>query len=166
MSDRLCAEIRIGGNIPSSLVGELCRVIRNEGVGLEWGEGGFSPADANDLMKALEGGDGGMLCLKDTEASWGEFAGLEQFCVEHGIAFDRKTEGKYEFDPETSSFRPGMSDALVEVTNESGERVVAEREVRKLKELVKDKKNELALKLIERWFPQLPPLEPFRIVEG
>lgn len=164
MSDRLCAEIRIGGNIPSSLVGELCRVIRDEGVGLEWGENGFSPENANDLTKALD--DGGMLCLKDAEASWGEFAELERFCVKHGIAFERETEGKYEFDPETSSFRPGMSEALVEVTNEAKERVVTEDDVRKLEKLVKDKKNALALKLIGSWFPQRPELEPFRIVEG
>ena len=120
MADRMAAEIRIGGKVPRSLVDALCAAIRSENAALEWGGGHFAPADAQELMQAR---DGEHLCLRDDQAAWGELDELEEFLREHHIAFDRRSEGKYEYDPERVTYRP---DRGVEVclTTESGNPIV------------------------------------------
>ncbi len=50
MSERMAAEIWIGGPVPSVLVESLCEVITAAGLGMEWGEGGFHPKCAADLL--------------------------------------------------------------------------------------------------------------------
>ena len=53
----------------------------------------------------------------------GEFDDLEEFLREHRIAFDRFSEGKYEYDPERVTYRPdqGVEKCL---TTESGNPIV------------------------------------------
>lgn len=120
MADRIAAEISIGGPIPRSLVPELCDVIQAEGVGLEWGDRAFHPKTQADLERAL---CDGYLVLRDDEASNGQFDDLEDWCQEHGLAYDRQTEPKYEYDGELAQFRPGHEVVLV-VTNAEGAAVL------------------------------------------
>ena len=113
MADRMAAEIHIGGKIPRSLVPELCRQIVSAGVGLEHGCQNFRPQGADDLRDACANEDEGqVLILYDDEARCGEFESLERFLREHQIAYTRRSEGRYEYSPQTVEFRP--PDQLVE----------------------------------------------------
>jgi hypothetical protein len=109
MSDRIPAEIWIGGKIAASLVPALCTAITDEGVSVEWGDARVKPTGADDLTDALKENAEGqrLLWFCDDEASCGEFDILESFLREHDIAFTRHSAGRYEYDPETVHFRPG-----------------------------------------------------------
>jgi len=178
MSERMAAEIWIGGPVSSGLVESLCAAITAEGVGLEWGEGGFHPKCAADLLDACQDQDGtGLLCLYDCEARWGQFEDLEKFLVSHNLSFTRRTDGRYEFDPELLEFRPGKPPQRW-ITNHDGEPTVGVGPLRKLSVQL-DAAERLARAglpvrvllrlrkarrmLVEILPPEIPPLPPFTI---
>jgi len=108
MSERIAAEIQIGGKVRRSVADELCCVIVTEGVSLEWGDRPFEPRTVDDLLAArVDNGDGVLtLRLYDDQAPWGELDDLEEFLREKKIPFVRYTEGKYDYDPEAVAFHP------------------------------------------------------------
>lgn len=179
MSEHLSAEIWIGGNIPESLVPELCAVITHEGVALEWGEGSFAPKTVQDLKTSLRQNDQSewLLWLCDDRASWGQFESLEQFLREHGLAYSRRSEGRYEYDPELVEYRPGRGEVSL-ATNVAGDPVVLAKDLTPVAHLL-DAAIELgerdagprllslvetAQKLLrEQLTPDVPLLEPFSI---
>jgi hypothetical protein len=180
MSDRIPAEIWIGGKIAASLVPALCDAIVDEGVSLEWGDARFCPTSAGDLVDALDqDADGGpLLWLCDDEASCGEFDVLEKFLEEHGIPFTRQSDGRYEYEPERIEFRSGMEKVWL-ATDRSGESVVPaalltnfEAVLTKVLQLAQSghfkratNSLEAAMKKLRRDLPpSVPPLEPFEIV--
>jgi hypothetical protein len=179
MSEHLSAEIWIGGNIPESLVPDLCAAITTEGVALEWGEGSFTPKTVQDLKTSLRQNDQGerLLWLCDDQASWGQFEGLERFLREHGVAYSRRSEGRYEYDPELVEYRPGSGEVSL-TTDAAGYPVVRAKDLTPVAHLLdaaielgeKDAGPRLlslmqtALKLLrEQLTPDVPPLEPFSI---
>jgi hypothetical protein len=114
MSEPIPAEIRIGGRIPAKLVPTLCVAIAQEAIALEWGDAPFQPNTAADLLANRSDQDGSkILRLCDAQAHYGRFDQLERFLQQHGIAFDRFSDGKNEFDPEWVAFRPGGVPALI-----------------------------------------------------
>ena len=108
MSERLAADIQIGGKVRRRVAEVLCSLITAERVSLEWGDVPFEPKTVDDLLAArVDDGDGLLtLRLYDDQASWGEFDSLERFLQEHKIPFIRYTEGKYDYDPEVVAFHP------------------------------------------------------------
>ncbi len=124
MSDYMAAEIWIGGRIPAALVPNLCLAISRECAGIEWGDCKFSPTTADALRPAIREHDGvPALWLCDDQARWGQFEELEAFLVTHGIQFRRRSDGKFDSDPEIVEFRAGTG--LVHfATNSSGEPLV------------------------------------------
>lgn len=137
MSDRMAAQIWIGGKVPMSLVPALCAAIDAQGVSLEWGDTQFRPSTAEDLDQALREDDHGvrLLWLCDDQAGGGVFEELEAFLREHEIAYTRQSMGHYEFDPETVDFRPGHTLAS-QATNGAGEPVVLAAELAPVAELL------------------------------
>ena len=86
MSERMAAQIWIGGKVPTQLVDGLCGEIDAEGVALDWGAGRFAPKTAEELLQARVDCEGAaVLYLCDEQASWGRFDSLEGFLQEHGI---------------------------------------------------------------------------------
>ena len=183
MSEHLSAEIWIGGNIPETLVPDLCAAITDGGVALEWGEGSFAPKTVQDLKTSLRENDTHtrLLCLCDDQASWGQFENLERFLHEHRIPFTRRTAGNAAYDPEIVEYRPEYSPKYGEITlaaNGAGQPTVVAAELNpvehlldaaiKLAELDNDANFlslvQTALKLLREQLPRrLPPLEPFSI---
>ena len=109
MSDRMAAEIWIGGRIATRLVPQLCDAISSQGASLDWDKGQFAPVGAAELMDAcIDEGGVRLLHLCNVEASWGEFGELEEFLVQRKIAFRRRSEAKYEHDACVIGFRPGI----------------------------------------------------------
>lgn len=176
MSDRIPCEIRIGGTTSNGLATELCDVIDNSCVSLEWGGGQFGPRDISDLQKAV---DGDYLCLYDDERAWGEFDDLEEFLRDHEVPYDRLTDGKYEYDPEIAKYRPGLGLSVI-MTNKAGNPVV---EVASLQPVLKAidalfdylANNDGVTDAVNGYLqgieylakgalpPDVPPLEPFTI---
>jgi hypothetical protein len=130
MSDRIPAEIWIGGRITASLVPGLCAAIADEGVCLEWGDARVHPAGASDLTDAMKENAQGvrLLWFCDDEASYGEFDILESFLREHEIPFTRHSAGRYEYDPETVHFRPVIG-LITCATNAAAQPVVEVAEI-------------------------------------
>ena len=129
MGEYYPAEIRIGGNLPARLLEGFLSEIASAGVSV----GGFDgPAldckTADDLRQALD--DQGCLVLADDQASYGQFEGLEAFCLRHGIPFDRHSDAHYEFDAENVYFRPGMKRPAQVSSNNCGDDLMATDEVR------------------------------------
>jgi len=120
-----------------------------------------------------------LLCLYDDQARWGEFERLEQFLRQHGIAFDRLSDPKYECGAEMASFRPETG--LVELPTDPQHRPIVLAEelepvAMSLSGLIRQieqgdvPKALRAAKRAERLLkkslpPVLSPLEPFEISE-
>jgi hypothetical protein len=115
----MAAEIFIGGRVSEAFIPELCRRIVAEGVSLWAGDACFQPNSATDLLEGRSDHAGALvLRLCDDQANWGHFEALEDFLVEHAIPFDRFSEGKYEYDPEWVSFRPGTAPRVLPINSQ------------------------------------------------
>lgn len=179
MSERMSADIWIGGKIPASLVAELCAVISAEDVSRDWGDAPFHPSGANDLQEALRNNAEGvsLLWLCDDASRWGEFSELEMFLQKHGIPYTRRSEGNDAYDPETLAFRPGH-ETVARPANRSGDLVVKVSKLLSVSDALaaavesaesrsaSDRWSLVATAyqtLRERLPPKLPPLPPFQI---
>ena len=184
MSERIAAEIQIGGKVRRSVAEELCGVIATERVSLEWGGSPFKPRTVDELLAARHDNGDGLLTLRlyDDEASWGEFDDLEEFLREHKIPFVRYTEGKYDYDPEVVGFHPTcghvqeltdhnrnptlQAAALKPIAN-SLARILAGMRNGKLETAkLQLKLQRLHGKLRKCLPPDVPALETFEIIEG
>ena len=160
MSDRMPAEIRLGGTIKRADVQALCSEIEESGVGVEWGEN-FSPTDGTELFAAAKNGE---LRLVDDEARGGEFDDLEKFLKEKKIPFDRFTDGKYEYDCEAVHYRPGCKPEITcYITDKSQNQLVQVEEIKKIEKLLLANKVHKALSMIHKLLPKVAPLPPFKI---
>jgi hypothetical protein len=162
MSDRFPASLSIGGPVPRKIIPLLCQAIADQGVGLDWEEG-FEPKTEADLLDAA---DGGVLTVTDAEANYGEMPELEGFCRAHDIAFDRRSDARYEYDGECVLFRPGTageSDHWFHASQDGNPLVPAE-EVQKIKEALKARQFKRALRLAEKLVPDVPELPPLSFV--
>ena len=165
MADCIPGEITIGGTIPDDVLGAFLGEVNSTGASV----GGYGGTEAAfkttaDLTEALD--DDGHLLLVDDQASFGQFEGLEDFCVKHGISFDRHSDAKYEFDAENVSYRTGMKKPVSIPSNNDGEDLFSVKAVRPVvKELTKvvtaglnrDKLKAAAVKIIRHLNSLLPP---------
>jgi len=130
MSERLAAELWIGGNLAPHLVDELCAAIAQQEVSLEWGDAFFRPESAEALLAAVRPNRDSVriLWLCDDQARWGEFDSLEPFLQRHEIPFTRLTAGRNEYDSERVEFRPDHG-RVGYVANAAGAPVIAAAKV-------------------------------------
>ena len=115
MSDYFPAEIRIGGPVSRNRLGELTRVIVEEGVSLEGYGGPDATQDA--LQESLR--EGAIVALYADQARYGQFDSLEAFLVKHRIHFDRYSEAFCEFSAEAVFYRGG-EEAIILPADQSG----------------------------------------------
>lgn len=177
MSERLSAEIWLGGKLESRHVPELCGAICAEGVSREWGGAAFEPRTAEDLRVARKGLNGAAVVYVCSEtANWGEFDELEAWLGEYGLPYTRRTGSSDCYDGELVESRPGR-EIVTLPTNANGRPVVDIETVQKTWYLLKEAQQALragsnALQPISEAAdllatvlpPELPPLEPFEIV--
>lgn len=161
MADYFWGEIEIGGPVPLSLVegllGEIGRVDRDR-------DGNpFTATDPATLLEQLDETTG-YLRLTNEQARYGQFEELEEFLREHGIAYDRRSFGKYEFTPEEALFRPDMG-LVVRLMTHDDAPVADWQEVDEARQLLESGQTEAALaKLREALGPEVPKLARFEIV--
>ena len=177
MSERISAEIWVGGKLASRFVPDLCEAIREQGVSREWGGPSFEPRTAVDLMEAREEVDRGaaVLYLCSETANWGQFAELETWLQAHELPYTRRTSNSDCYDGALVEFRPGRE--LVSLaTNAAGQPMADAETVQKAWYLLKEAQQSLraggnALKplceatdlLAGVLPPELPPLQAFEI---
>jgi len=176
MGEYYPAEIRIGGNLPARLLEEFFAEVRSTGAKAGGFDGpAFDCRTAEELRQARD--EQGRLALADAEASYGQFEGLEAFCLRHGIPFDRHSDAHYEFDAENVYFRPGMKHPAQVSSNNCGDDLMSADEVRTVaKELARlattgvNKERLLAAvlkvsrKLKKVLPPEVKPLPPLKVV--
>ncbi len=184
MSEKLAAEINIGGKVRRPVAEVLRDVIAAERVSLEWGDVPFEPKTVDDLLAARVDNGSGLLTLRlyDDQASWGEFDSLERFLQEHKIPFVRHTEGKYDYDPEVVAFHPacGLVQELTDHNRHPTVQIAAVKPIaHKLATILADmrsgdvdtvklqrKLQRLHGKLCKCLPADVPDLETFAVIEG
>jgi hypothetical protein len=101
--------------------------------------------------------------LKDDQATNGCFEELEDWLGEHGIPFDRHSDGHCELDAENVSFRPGMKEPAVHYATNSGEGLFPRAKAEAARDALKAGRNAEALTILEEELggrvPELPPLK-------
>lgn len=162
MSDRMSANISIGGQLAASSVPELLQAIRDAGLSLEWGDAAFKPATGEELLLDLEDGH---IWLCDEE-SHGEFPELEATCRKLGLPYTRYSEGGVETDAELVDWRSGMSQPLSQIASSCDQAIiyVPAEDVRRALEHLKAGRTEQARRMLERLCPHIPELPSFEIV--
>ena len=178
MSDRMAAEIWIGGKILRSLLEEF----PISDLRLDWDNNSLASSAETDILAARD--EDGHLHFADAEAAWGEFEELEGWLREHNVPFRRHSEGKYEHAPELVEFRPDLNGKrnreVYVVTTPEGAPMVSVSEVEKITtrmtKLAAERKlsatqrlqawEKLLNKLTQVLPPKLPPLPRFEIVDG
>jgi hypothetical protein len=132
MSERISAEITIGGKLPAALVPGLIQAINSQECRDEWGGGIVNLPDpeehldeATSQLMAFRSKDrNGSLWFCDEEAANGEFDEIEGFCEEHDIDFRRESGRASEYPPEVKEFRSGMERSDVYSTDDEGNPLV------------------------------------------
>ena len=95
VADRFAGEITIGGNVPAALLEKFLEQVRStDSLAGDYDGPSFDAENTEQLRQTLDGG--GHLKLVDPEASHGMFQELEAFLQQHGIPFDRHSDGQYE----------------------------------------------------------------------
>jgi hypothetical protein len=162
MSDRFSAYIMIGGRLPKRQVPDLLKAITNAGVSFEWGECILQPTTEAELLQARHKGK---IFLCDAEARYGEFPELEQACRTLGLPYTLYSEGKYEYDPLLTDWRPGMKKPLFRRSSNSNEAIyVPANEVKKAFQHLEAGRVGKAKVLLRSLCPEVPKLPPFTII--
>ncbi len=115
MSDTYPANIQIGGVVPGNLLEGLIDAIAEDcplgdSRPCSSREGNRHRQEVAFVSKNLEDG---VLQFTNEDAENGEFSHTEDFCVKHGIAFDRQCGYWHEFNAEDVTFRPSDDDSAV-----------------------------------------------------
>lgn len=178
MADRFPGKIEIGGTVVIETVEQRKLVEKAltafaEYCSPEWGGARYGTMSIKDAMD--EANEQGLLLGVDEEARYGEFEQVEDACREAGIAYDRHSSARYEYDAEISRWRPNMNAAFVTMSDEGGGVCIAASEV---KELIKETLEEDILasltdriSLFKRKFASMvgcdiAPLEPLKIIDN
>lgn len=101
-------------------------------------------------MEEKDSFDNAIVEIRNDAARYGEFEEIEEFCTEHGIAFDRWSEAYYEYQSQMRMYRPGAEpiDKIVFLSS-SGEPFVGCRDIRQILEDMKLAADERILRAIE-----------------
>ena len=175
MGEYYPGEITIGGKVPAAVLTEFLSEVASASASVGDYDGpSFGAGTVEELLKVLNGD--GHLVLADSQASFGQFDGLEAFCIKNGIPFDRHSDAHYEFDAVNVRFRPGMKHPAQVYSNNRGDDLTDADEVRTVAEalarLTKAKSSKAKLlaavakavrKLDKVLPPEVEPLPPLDV---
>lgn len=157
MADYMSAWMEIGGPIRARQTRGLLAAIEADGAREEWGGGPVTklPLTGIETLK-----------LYNEDAPWGQFQAVETFCEEQGLAFDRHSEGKYEFDAQQILFRPGRATVFRYVIGSTGEPVVLWNDIVAATAKLRAGDAASALTLLEQALgPDVPTLTPLVLIK-
>ena len=169
MSDRIAAEIYIGGQVKRSVISALLEAIEREGLEQDWGLALPRLETEEALLKRVN--DEGVLRFYATYALWGELRDLEDFLTEHCIAFDRHHGPYGEYSGETRRYRPGMKKPVSCLADDGGNFLIEAGAVADLRRCLKGirgkRGTQRALGKLNRLLAgaDIPDLPPFKVVD-
>ena len=166
MSDRFPGLVEIGGPIPRWLVPPLLARVQAAGLRWNWCEDEVAANTPEELLEELRQHDSPVLSVGDDEALGGMFESLEEFLVEQGIAFDRRSDAKYEYDGEIVFFRLGMKRPGWCLATQDGEPTIRLDDLQPIRGLFQAGNHGAALTELDALLDRIPPLPPLTIVEG
>lgn len=148
MPDNFCAEIRIGGKVPRSLVAGLVEALHHDEASHEYGDDVIpkdctTPTLYSYLLTSVL--DKTFLRFRNDRAENGEFEQTEEFCVKHDICFDRWSDHYCEYDAENVYFRSGMHAPLVTYADSDAKEIVCGATVREAIEKLDSFKENVGL---------------------
>jgi aspartate oxidase len=160
MSDRFPGDITIGGDIPRRLLDKLAEMIASEGVSIDW----QYALDTAAVRAAIEAAaaKGETVRFTDDEACYGQFEDLESWLTSHGIAFDRHSDARYEYDGENAYGR-NRKRPVVMKSDQSSQDLVSTEEVRKV--LVSQASPDRKLARIAKIVAVPPALNPIALTD-
>jgi hypothetical protein len=167
MADCFSGWIKIGGQLPRSLLPEFLEVLRDSGAGAEW-QGGFQGTDEVSLSELRNLSSDGTLRLRNHAARWGQFEELEMWCRDNGLSYDRYAEAYCQFDAEYARWRPGWEDEKVSISDQDGDELVPLEDVIAAKRLLVEDKIADSMAALDRLIDghdAIPELPPFTIVD-
>jgi hypothetical protein len=177
MADRMAAEIWVGGKLPRRLLDEF----PISDLRLDWDGTPFDSTSEQGILIARD--ENGLLHFADYEIAWGEFQELEGWLREHALPFQRRSSGKYSYDPCFVEFRPDLPgkpdrDTL---TTQDGSPVIYRAEIEQIVQdmagMLIDTTEQPIQSRLQAWGaiyhrlrvvapPALPPLPTFEFVDG
>jgi hypothetical protein len=163
MSDHFPALIEIGGPIPRDVVPELLKRVKAEGLRWNWCDDALQASTPEELLAELKQHDSEVLSVGDDEAAGGQFEDLERFLVQHGIAFDRQCNAKYEYDGLLVQFRPGMDEPAENLATQDGDPTLRLDALRPIQRLLRKGKGREALAKLDELLDAVSPLRPLSI---
>lgn len=146
MSDRFWAKIWIGGPVPDSLMADLRGMLDDAGL-----------VGPNEIIDDHID-DSGLLALEDSEAHYGWFEDLERWLEDHGIEFNRQSDGYADIEPEIVIHREGADRSVP--LDHNGHPVFRLGDVLDLADKAPDL-GALAVQLKHKAGLDLSPLRPF-----
>jgi hypothetical protein len=167
MADYVPAWIEIGGPVPRGLIPELIEQIQRETLRDDFGGSPIKATSADELLALAQDDEGnpGALKLYDERTHNGEFAQLESFLEEHGVAFNRHSDAGDEFSSEVARFRPGWPAPTVTLTDALGREMIPTEYVVEALEMLRSGKRAKAIKHLGALANEgVPPLEPLSFV--
>ena len=124
MSQRSSQTFAIGGPVPADAVYDLAMLLDN----FESDFGLPGEFDIDTPKKLLDAADGDVLEVYDHDTRGDEFDSLADFCVLHGIAYDRYVEDDGECTDFVIRWRPGMAEPVLRSTDGYHGQEVVDRE--------------------------------------
>lgn len=153
--DRFSVEYTIGGRIKAPLVPKLIKAIQNVGLGIEWDEG---YGDDDLLMAIKQCCKHVALSIMNNEVSGGNTDELDAFCIKHNLSFDKRVDGKYEYNGEIHWWKPGLFNIQSWFdTDKEGKRIMIGLETLE-KNLKQGKTLAQVVKRLHRVAPPIPGL--------
>lgn len=195
MSDQYWASITIGGEIKEEDLLDFVHALRHEFGNIDEGE----VTDSASAVKWIEDQIkkwNGHLYQDDVEASYGMFDGLETWCQDHGVSYDRQSDSYGDYEGETAWWRPGMTEPESMVILNDGHPVLRKERLTEVLKIIRettldnvalrinsdDEDEEFIVRcvleegktdplaLLEKWidhtYPEPPSLPELKIIRG
>ena len=154
--DRFSVTFTLGGKLKATLVPNLIKAIQEAGLNIEWNQG----YGEDDILQAIRlCGKTIPLTVMNHELGAGNTEPLDLFCIKHRLSFDKRVDGKYEFNGEIHWWKPGLKQVQVWYdTDKEAKRVMASLFLLE-NALTHGKTLEQIVKRLRRVAPPVPGLQ-------
>ncbi len=169
MADRFPGEIHIGGVLrPADHDEEDIDAFLGQcsEQPLQWGESGHGGPLTLDVIDQVIDADTGWITFRHDQACYGEFEELEELCCRLGLSFDRHSDARWEYNGESTRWRPGMERPLVENATQSGNPLIDRERVEACLATLKAGRVEEGIKDLQDLVPEVAPLTKFEVDAG
>lgn len=162
--DQFPGEIVIGGTLDRLLIPEFLSIIHGASVCLSFDDPLFTPQTETELLRALDPDH--HLHFYNPFALEGEFLSLEDWLIDHQLAFRRTSAGTAHYQAERLEFRKGLTAPQRMAIDPAGHDLIMREDLRTVFRYLKEGRFDDATVLLEHVMgASLQPLPPFHVKE-